>query len=253
MNKWKIFSKISLENTQVFVRYVFITLLISILLIDYIISHEFSSWIIKLCEGRVLCADSTTEGANRNDACDGGFYWIIPQLDEIANLRSPPSSDRHWFPLEEPTDSRILDSFGDFITRGWRGKKGKMHTERARPIGQEKFSTCFMLPSCPHPQLFGSSSVSSDLIVLLSSSLHPATRFSLYLLAWNFPLFEIERIVGGSHKKEWPIEYATASHRDAIVRRSFARDAFEFFVEIRFFFFSSFLEVARHFVGEYVV
>lgn len=85
-----------------------------------------------------------------------------------------------------------------------------MHTERARPIEQEKFSTCFMLPSCPRPQLFGSSSVSSDLIVLLSSSLHPATRFSLYLLARNFPLFEIERIVGGSRKKERPIEYATA-------------------------------------------
>lgn len=176
------------------------------------IDHEFSSRITK-CESkdefyaRILHDERSRQKRRPR-------WWSLLNNSSIrrdyGSTIWSPSSDRRRFPLEEPSDFRILDSFGDFITRGWRIKKKRKDAHGTREANWTgKVFNLFMLPSCPHPQL-GSSSVSSDLIVLLSSSLHPATRFSLYLLAWNFPLFEIERIVGGWRKKEWPIEYATA-------------------------------------------
>lgn len=221
------------------------------------IDHEFSSRITK-CESkdefyaRILHDERSRQKRRPR-------WWSLLNNSSIrrdyGSTIWSPSSDRRRFPLEEPSDFRILDSFGDFITRGWRiKKKGKMHTERARPIGQEKFSTC----SCSPPALIPNS-------VLLRyprtwSSFFPVPsirRLDFLFTCWHETFHSLRlkglSVVGERRSGRSSMQLQTASHRDAIVRRSFARDAFECFVEIRFFFFSFFSRGNKTFVGGYVV
>lgn len=196
-------------------------------------------------EGRILSRWILRRGGGRNDREKRLRRWLLLNNSSIRrDYGSTVWSSRHpivGFPWKGPTLTFASSILSAILLHGVEEEKRK---ERERPIGQEKFPTCSRALSLRPPQLFGSSSVSSDLIVLLSTSLHPATRFSLYLLAWNFPLFEIERIVG-SRKKKWPIEYATVGCR--IGTRLFVDrlHAMHSNSSQRFFFFPFFLEVTR--------
>lgn len=145
---------------------------ISIFLIDYTIGRDFPSRNVRGSQDESF-AQILTERDDREK-------WRVFPLNNFSIGQNDESRFNRViaFQTVKPIDFCILDFSTDFITRvekrrrcDWTGKVSKV--------------------SPPLVLLFES---------VLSSSFHPATWFSLYLLARNFSLFEIERIVSGSRK-----------------------------------------------------
>lgn len=202
-------------------------------------------------KGPVLRVDSTTRWKEQAERTrDGGLSWIIPQLDEITDLvavfRSSVSIGRaDW--LSHPW------FFRRFYYTGLKNEKKEGCTRNARGQLNRKSFQLVHAPLIPN----------SSVLLRYSrtwSSFFPVPsirRLDFLLTCWHETFYSL-RLKGLSVTRERrssrsSMQLQTASHRDAIVRRSFARDAFEFFVEIRFFFFSFFSRNSKTFVGGYVV
>lgn len=129
----------------------------------------------------------TTEGTDREKR--GARQWFLLNNSSIRRDYEPLQSGHRHRVVGFHRKSRL--TFASSIPSAIllhgvegekKGRKGRCTQGMREANWTGKVFNLFMLPSSPHPKLFGSSSVSSDLIVLLSSSLYPPQPDSIFSL-----------------------------------------------------------------------